>query len=76
MTGTPEWDQGWPRLRSLDFKGNLLAKPPPGLRMEGEARREILGEEGAASGRGAQAAGHRGGGIHAREGASQGCSLE
>ena len=66
MTVTPEWDQGPPRLGSLDFKGNLLAKPPPGLRMEGEARREILGEEGAASGRDAQAAGPRGGGIHGK----------
>lgn len=35
-TGTSEWDQGRCHgLRSLDFKSNLLAKPPPGLRMEG-----------------------------------------
>ena len=76
MTGTPECDQGRLRLGSLDFKGNLLTKPPPELRMEGEARREILGEEGTASGRGAKAAGHRGSRIHARGGASRGCSLE
>lgn len=68
-TGTPRVGT-ITRLRSLDFKGNLLAKPPPGLEDGRRSKKRNLGRRRSCIGQVPRSAGHRGGGIHAREGAS------